>query len=94
MRRIVLGLGALLLVVALVLLLRDPGGAAGELWAAIDPNSLVGLGSLIENRVDPDLWVDVMLPILTWPAWLFAALPGLVLVLAARPWRRPAPPAA
>lgn len=86
MRRILTGLGALLLLVAVVLALRNAGQAAGELWASIHPNSLVGLGSLIENRIDPDLWVDVVLPMLTWPAWVVSGGLGAILILLARPW--------
>lgn len=86
MRRILTGLGALLLIAAVVLALRDAGQAAGELWASIDPNSLVGLGALIENRIDPDLWVDVVLPMLTWPAWVIPGGLGVILILLARPW--------
>jgi len=88
MRVLLPGLGLLLLAAAAVLLIRDAGQSAGELWASIDANSLVGLGSLIENRIDPDLWVDVVLPALTWPAWLFAAVPGVLALVAGRPWRR------
>ncbi len=88
MRKIVLGLGGLLLATAAVLLVRDAGQSAGELWASIDPNTLVGLGSLIENRIDPDLWVDVVLPMLTWPAWIYPGVAGVILGLAAQPRRR------
>lgn len=87
MRKIVLGLGGLLLAVAAVLAVRDVSEPLGNLWASIDSNSLVGLGSLIENHVDPDLWVDVVLPVLEWPAWLLPAVLGLILVLATRPWK-------
>ncbi len=93
MRRILGGIAALLLIAAAVLLLRNHSQQAGELWASINPNSLVGLGSLIENKVDPDLWVDVLLPMLTWPAWVFPGGLGIILLLLARPWvarhRRP-----
>jgi len=93
MRKILTGLAALLLIVAAVLALRDAGQSAGELWASINPNSLVGLGSLIENKIDPDLWVDVVLPMLTRPAWVIPGGLGLILVFLARPWllgrRRP-----
>ena len=87
MRIFVLILGVLFLAAAAVLAVSGFGESAGELWASIDSNSLVGLGSLIENRVDPALWVDVVLPALTWPAWVFPAVPGVILVLAARSGR-------
>jgi len=86
MRKILTGLAALLLIVAAVLALRDAGQSAGELWASINPNSLVGLGSLIENKIDPDLWVDLVLPMLTRPAWVILGGLGLILVFLARPW--------
>lgn len=85
MRKILTGLGALLLIAALVLAARDAGQQAGALWASINPNSLVGLQSLIENKIDPDLWVDIVLPMLEWPAWVFPAGLGVLLVLVARP---------
>lgn len=88
LRKMILGLGILLILAALALLVRDAGESAGELWASIDPNTLVGLGSLIENRIDPDLWVDTVLPVLTWWAWVFPAGLGAILVLLARPWTR------
>ena len=93
MRKVLTGIALLLLIAAAVLALRDHAEQAGALWASINPNSLVGLQSLIENKIDPDLWVDVVLPMLTRPAWVIPGGLGLILVFLARPWllgrRRP-----
>lgn len=52
-----------------------------EVWASINANSLVGFGSLVENKIDPDLWVDTILPILTWPVWSLAVILSAVFLL-------------
>jgi len=59
----------------------------GQIWSSIDANSLVGLGALIEKDVSPGLWTDVVVPLLSLPAWLPLGLIGLGILLAAR--RRP-----
>ena len=86
MRKVLTGIALLLLIAAAVLALRDHAEQAGALWASINPNSLVGLQSLIENKIDPDLWVDIVLPMLEWPAWVIPGGLGIILVLLARPW--------
>ena len=88
MRKIVLVVGAVLVLVAAVLLVRAPGEALGSLWASIDTNTLVGFGALIEKKVDPDLWSGVILPVLDWPSWIVPLVLGAIMVLAARPWKR------
>lgn len=88
MRRVLLALGVLLLIAAAVLLVRAPGEALGPFWASIDSNSLVGFGALVEKEIDPDLWVDVFLPVLEWPTWVLPGALGLILVLLARPWSK------
>lgn len=96
MRKVLLVLGAVLLIGAAVLLVRAPGEALGSFWASIDSNSLVGFGALVEKEIDPDLWLDVVLPVLEWPAWVLPGALGLILVLLVRPWslgRRKAEPA-
>ena len=55
MRKVLTGIALLLLIAAAVLALRDHAEQAGALWASINPTRLVGLQSLIENKVDPDL---------------------------------------
>ncbi len=98
MRRSLLAISILLLVVAVVVLvmgLIEHGDWAkpsiASVWAGINTNSLVGFGALIEQKIDPDLWFDVVLPFLTWPAWTLPALIGavfLVIGLVIRPRRR------
>ena len=88
MRRPSVFIGLLLLVLAAAILvygLIADGDwltpSIAEVWASINANSLVGFGSLIENRVDPDLWVDVILPFLTWPLWSLAAIVGVIVLV-------------
>ena len=88
MRKTLIGLGSLLLLAALALVLRDSSQSIAELWVSIDPNSLVGFGALIEKKVDPYLWTGFVLPLLKEPAWLAPLVPGVLLILAGRPWRR------
>jgi hypothetical protein len=40
----------------------------------------------VEKQIDPDLWFEQLLPVLTWPAWVFPGGLGLLLILLARPW--------
>lgn len=86
MRKVLTGIALILLIAAAVLALRDETQQAGALWASINPNSLVGLQSLIENKIDPDLWVDIVLPMLEWPAWVIPGGLGFILLMLARPW--------
>lgn len=58
----------------------------GEAWASVSANSLVGFGSLIENRVSPDLWLNVGLPLLNASLWM--VLGGLAVILLALCRRR------
>ncbi|MSP84127.1 MAG: hypothetical protein EXQ94_14795 [Alphaproteobacteria bacterium] len=58
--------------------------SVGEAWASVNANSLVGFGAIVENRVDPDLWTEVILPILVWPLAAVLGVPGLVLVILCR----------
>jgi hypothetical protein len=88
MRKIVLALGGLFVAVAVVLLLRDAAEPLASLWQSIDANSLVGFGARVEKRISPALWSDVLVPVLTWPAWVLPLALGVLLVLAARPWHR------
>jgi hypothetical protein len=62
----------------------------GEIWVTINANSLVGFGAMIEQRISPWLWLEVIVPLLTLPAWLYlGALGGLVLWLCRQRRRRP-----
>ncbi len=62
--------------------------ALGSIWAEINANSLVGFNALIEQRISPGVWLDVVLPVLRAPGWLVFGLPALILVLACRRRRR------
>ncbi len=82
-------LGAALLGAAVAMAADDPLLSIGELWGVLHPNSLVGFGALVEKRIDPGLWLDIVLPLLGWPAWLLPLLLGAVVLAALRPFRRP-----
>jgi hypothetical protein len=53
--------------------------SVGEVWVAINANSLVGFGAVIEQRLSPWLWIEIIVPLLTLPAWLVLGLPGALL---------------
>ena len=59
----------------------------GAIWFRIHANSLVGFQALIEQGLTPALWPPVQW-LLTLPAWLVLAPPGLALVLLCRPRAR------
>lgn len=48
----------------------------GEAWSSVHANSLIGLGSLIENKVSPDLWLVIGLPALNLSLWILLLVPG------------------
>lgn len=62
--------------------------ALGEIWVAINANSLVGFGAIVEKRISPELWFSVMVPLLSQPAWLVLGAPGAFLAALCFPWRR------
>ena len=55
--------------------------AVGEIWAGIDANSLVGFGAVVEKSISPALWSEVLVPLLSQPAWLALGAPGALLVV-------------
>jgi uncharacterized protein (DUF2062 family) len=55
----------------------------GAIWFRIHANSLVGFQALIEKQLLPTLWPPIQW-LLTVPAWLVLAPPGLLLVLLCR----------
>jgi hypothetical protein len=55
----------------------------GAIWFRIHANSLVGFQALVEQGLTPALWPPIQW-LLTLPAWLVLAPPGLVLVLLCR----------
>jgi hypothetical protein len=78
---------ALVLVAAAVVLLAvgliEYGSLAkpaiASIWAMIDANSLVGFGAVVEQKIDADLWINVVLPFLTWPAWILPLIVAAIL---------------
>jgi hypothetical protein len=55
----------------------------GAIWFRIHANSLVGFQALIEKQLSPAVWPPIQW-LLTLPAWLVLAPPGLLLVLLCR----------
>ena len=53
--------------------------AVGAIWASIHANSLVGFGAVVENSISPELWSEVLVPLLSQPAWLVLGAPGAAL---------------
>ncbi len=97
MRTFGYGLGILLLIlaaaaaVAQLLMIWAAGGyrpvSLGTIWYNLDANSLVGFQSLIEKSLSPLLWPPVQF-LLSVPAAIVLAIPGLLLFLACRPRHR------
>ena len=50
-----------------------------EPWSMIHANSLVGVGAVVEKSISPALWTEVLVPLLSQPAWLVLGAPGVVL---------------
>ncbi len=55
--------------------------AVGAIWAGIHSNSLVGFGAIVEKSISPELWSEVLVPLLSQPAWLVLGVPGVVLAV-------------
>ena len=53
--------------------------ALGAIWASIHANSLVGFGAVVEKSISPELWSEVLVPLLSQPAWLVLGAPGAAL---------------
>ena len=60
----------------------------GAAWASVSANSLVGFGSLIENQVSPDLWLNVGLPLLNASLWMVLGGLAFILLVVCRRRRR------
>ncbi|HKY95073.1 MAG TPA: hypothetical protein VJL84_07180 [Kiloniellales bacterium] len=101
-RRFGFYLGLLLLLAGALALLRDlwlwldsgQGGdqgfrlhALGNLWAAVDRDSLLLLQPAIERHLAVWLWEWIVFPLLQAPAVVVFAVPGLILARLCRPRR-------
>ena len=56
--------------------------AAGELWYALDRNSLNLAQAITQRYLHPALWDPILQSALTWPAWSLLGGPGVALVVA------------
>ena len=56
--------------------------AAGELWYALDRNSLNLAQGITQRYLHPVLWDPILQSALTWPAWSLLGAPGVALVVA------------
>jgi hypothetical protein len=56
--------------------------AAGELWYALDRNSLNLAQAITQRYLHPALWDPLIQSLLTWPAWSLLGAPGVALVVA------------
>ncbi len=81
MRFVLTILAGLLAIGALVASIVSGESSVAEVWFSVDSNSLVGFGALIEKNIDPDLWLNVFLPVLTTSLWLFLAVLAVVVLL-------------
>ncbi len=61
--------------------------AIGSIWYSLDGNSLVGFQAIVEKSLAPSLWPPIAY-VLQAPAFLVLAIPGLILMLVARPRSR------
>ena len=62
--------------------------AAGELWYALDRNSLNLAQAITQRYLHPALWDPLIQSLLTWPAWSLLGAPGVALVVALSGRRR------
>ena len=62
--------------------------SGGELWRNANANSLVGFGALIEKNIAPWLWWDIVVPVLSVPAWVIPLVPAVLLLMLGRRRRR------
>jgi hypothetical protein len=56
--------------------------AAGELWYALDRDSLNFTQAITQRYLHPALWDPLIQSLLTWPAWSLLGAPGVALVVA------------
>jgi hypothetical protein len=58
--------------------------STGDVWYRIDPSSLAGAQSGIEQNIADWLWDPVIATLLRVPAWVFLGLSGMLLAAACR----------
>ena len=56
----------------------------GRLWFQLSPESLQLAEPAIARHLHPFLWHPVIATVLLWPAVLFSAVPGVILLLLSR----------
>ncbi len=72
--------GWLLVLGAVALAIYRPD-AVGTIWSDIHANSLVGFGAVVEKSISPELWSEVLVPLLSQPAWIVLGASGVVLAV-------------
>ncbi|MFO0996931.1 MAG: hypothetical protein U1F33_09625 [Alphaproteobacteria bacterium] len=60
----------------------------GELWFSLSPSTLNLVQAVVQRYIDPDLWDNVIFPVLNWPTVAVLGIPGLALIALLRPRRR------
>lgn len=59
----------------------------GSMWFSLDGNSLVGFQGLVERSLGAVVWAPIQF-VLTVPAWISLAVPGVLLAFFCRPRQR------
>ncbi len=62
--------------------------AASELWSHVSPGSLRLLQAAVKRYIAAAVWDDVLGPLLSLPAWLLLAAPGIAILALRRKRRR------
>ena len=55
--------------------------STAEYWASFHRDSLIGLNSFVEKSLSPGIWDLALLPALSWPAFILAAVLAFVFSL-------------
>ena len=61
----------------------------GQTWAALHPQSLAAVQTLVRSRLHAYLWDPVMTTVLIWPTFSVGGVIGILLMLAGARRRRP-----
>ncbi len=62
--------------------------ALGQVWYDLHRGSINLMQAVVQRYLHPAIWDPGVIAVLQWPAWLVAAVPGLVLLLFTRRRRR------